>query len=88
LDLSDNRISGGLDHLTGCTKLTHLSLSGNKIKNMDILDGLKDLQCLQSLDLFNCEVTNIDQYREKVFAKLSQITYLDGFDRDEQEEAD
>ncbi|BFZ13581.1 hypothetical protein BsWGS_16620 [Bradybaena similaris] len=88
LDLSDNRLSEGLDHLAGCSKLTHLILSGNNIQNIDILDGLKDLHCLQSLDLVNCEVTNIDQYREKVFAKLSQIAYLDGFDRDDQEEVD
>uniref|UniRef100_A0A0B6ZV11 U2A'/phosphoprotein 32 family A C-terminal domain-containing protein n=1 Tax=Arion vulgaris TaxID=1028688 RepID=A0A0B6ZV11_9EUPU len=88
LELSDNRISGGLTHLLGCPNLTHLSLSGNKIKDFDMLDPLKDLHFLQSLDLFNCEVTNNEQYREKVFAKLSQITYLDGFDRDENEQED
>lgn len=48
----------------------------------------KDLNFLRSLDLFNCEVTNNEQYREKVFAKLSQITYLDGFDREEKEQED
>ncbi|XP_059171282.1 acidic leucine-rich nuclear phosphoprotein 32 family member B-like isoform X3 [Physella acuta] len=88
LELSDNRISGGLNHLTGCPNLTHLSLSGNKIKDFDVLDPLKDLNFLRSLDLFNCEVTNNEQYREKVFAKLSQITYLDGFDREEKEQED
>lgn len=40
LELSDNRISGGLNHLTGCPNLTHLSLSGNKIKDFDVLDPL------------------------------------------------
>lgn len=88
LELSDNRISGGLNHLLGCPNLTHLSLSGNKIKDFDALDALKDLHFLRSLDLFNCEVTSHEQYREKVFAKLSQITYLDGFDRDEKEQDD
>ncbi|GFO47735.1 acidic leucine rich nuclear phosphoprotein 32 family member a like [Plakobranchus ocellatus] len=88
LELSDNRISGGLNHLTGCTNLTHLSLSGNKIKDFDVLDPLKDLKDLTSLDLFNCEVTNNEQYREKVFAKLPQIVYLDGFDREEKEQED
>ncbi|KAH9509597.1 Acidic leucine-rich nuclear phosphoprotein 32 member [Bulinus truncatus] len=88
LELSDNRISGGLNHLAGCPNLTHLSLSGNKIKDFDVLDPLKDLHFLRSLDLFNCEVTNNEQYREKVFAKLSQITYLDGFDREEKEQED
>ena len=48
----------------------------------------KDLKDLSSLDLFNCEVTNNEQYREKVFAKLPQIVYLDGFDREEKEQED
>lgn len=88
LELSDNRIFGGLEHLTGCPNLTHLSLSGNKIKDVDTLDPLKDLGHLTSLDLFNCEVTNNPDYREKVFEKLKQIVYLDGFDREEKEQED
>ena len=55
---------------------------------MDIFDHQKDLKDLTSLDLFNCEVTNNEQYREKVFAKLPQIVYLDGFDREEKEQED
>lgn len=85
LDLSDNRISGGLQALTGCPKLTHLSLSGNKIKDIDALKPLKDLPNLKSLDLFNCEVTNLEEYREKVFEMLEQITFLDGFDQNDKE---
>lgn len=45
LELSDNRISGGLNHLTGCPNLTHLSLSGNKIKDFDVLDPLVSIFC-------------------------------------------
>ena len=37
LDLSDNRISGNLEPLTPCPKMTHLSLSGNKIRDIDAL---------------------------------------------------
>lgn len=37
------------------------------------------------MDLFNCEVTSQDGYREKVFASLIQLKYLDGFDKDEKE---
>ena len=40
LELSDNRISGGLNNLTGCPSLTHLSLSGNKIKDFEPLEAL------------------------------------------------
>lgn len=85
LDLSDNRISGGLQALTGCAKLTYLSLSGNKIKDLDALKPLKDLANLKSLDLFNCEVTNLEDYRQNVFNMLTQIEFLDGFDQNDKE---
>ena len=45
----------------------------------------KDLPNLKSLDLFNCEVTNLEEYREKVFEMLSQISFLDGFDQNDKE---
>lgn len=40
LELSDNRISNGLQFLHGCPKLTYLNLSGNKIKDLDTLEPL------------------------------------------------
>lgn len=40
LELSDNRIQSGLQNLQGCPNLTHLSLSGNKIKEIDTLEPL------------------------------------------------
>ena len=40
LELSDNRISGGLNLLNGSQKLTHLNLSGNKIKDIETLEPL------------------------------------------------
>ena len=40
LELSDNRISSGLDYLLKTPNLTHLSLSGNKIKDLDSLQPL------------------------------------------------
>lgn len=47
LELSDNRISGGLNLLHSSPKLTHLNLSGNKIKDLDTL------QPLVSSNIFN-----------------------------------
>ncbi|NXB63866.1 AN32B protein, partial [Struthidea cinerea] len=89
LELSDNRISGGLEVLAEKTpNLTHLNLSGNKIKDINTLEPLKKLPNLHSLDLFNCEVTMLINYRESVFTLLPQLTYLDGFDADEQEAPD
>lgn len=43
---------------------------------------------MKSLDLFNCEVTNLNDYRESVFKLLPQLTYLDGYDRDDKEAPD
>ncbi|XP_067258852.1 acidic leucine-rich nuclear phosphoprotein 32 family member B isoform X2 [Chanodichthys erythropterus] len=89
LELSDNRISGGLDVLAEkLPNLTHLNLSGNKLKDISTLEPLKKLDHLKSLDLFNCEVTNLNDYRESVFKLLPQLTYLDGYDMDDREASD
>lgn len=85
LELSDNRISGGLNFLHCCPKLDYLNLSGNKIKDIETLEPLKQLPELRTLDLFNCEVTNGDSYRERVFELLDGLLYLDGYDRNDQE---
>ncbi|KAG7461757.1 hypothetical protein MATL_G00194480 [Megalops atlanticus] len=89
LELSDNRISGGLDVLAEkLPNLTHLNLSGNKLKDISTLEPLKKLENLKSLDLFNCEVTNLNDYRESVFKLLPQLTYLDGYDMEDREASD
>ncbi|XP_053172821.1 putative acidic leucine-rich nuclear phosphoprotein 32 family member C isoform X2 [Scomber japonicus] len=82
LDLSDNRISGGLEVLPEkCPNLTHLNLSGNQVRDFSVTESLKELGALKSLDLFNCEVTMRNGYRSNVFRILPQLTYLDGYDR-------
>lgn len=79
LELSDNRLSNGLNLLSTSPKLTHLNLSGNKIKDLDTLEPLKDFKYLKSLDLFNNEATTIENYREKIFKLIPSLKYLDGF---------
>ncbi|GAB6032378.1 Acidic leucine-rich nuclear phosphoprotein 32 member [Chamberlinius hualienensis] len=88
LELSDNRISGGLNLLSASPNLTHLNLSGNKIKDIETLEPLKDFKHLENLDLFNCEVTGVDNYREKVFNLIPSLKYLDGYDREDMEAED
>uniref|UniRef100_A0A8C6U4B6 Acidic leucine-rich nuclear phosphoprotein 32 family member n=1 Tax=Neogobius melanostomus TaxID=47308 RepID=A0A8C6U4B6_9GOBI len=89
LELSDNRISGGLEVLADkCPNLTHLNLSGNKIKDLSTIEPLKEVKTLKSLDLFNCEVTNLNEYKDNVFKLLPQLTYLDGYDKDDKEAPD
>ncbi|XP_029436992.1 acidic leucine-rich nuclear phosphoprotein 32 family member E isoform X2 [Rhinatrema bivittatum] len=89
LELSDNSISGGLEILAEkCPNLTYLNLSGNKIKDLSTVEALQNLKNLKSLDLFNCEITNLEDYRESIFELLSQITFLDGFDQEDNEAPD
>ncbi|XP_076045348.1 acidic leucine-rich nuclear phosphoprotein 32 family member A-like [Oratosquilla oratoria] len=88
LELSDNRISGGLNAIEGLPKLSYLNLSGNKIKEIETLEPLKELKNLRTLDLFNCEVGGKENYREKIFQMVPSLVYLDGFDKDENSEAE
>lgn len=48
----------------------------------------QNLKNLKSLDLFNCEITNLEDYRDSIFDLLQQITYLDGFDQEDNEAPD
>lgn len=51
LELSDNRISGGLEVLAEkCPNLTHLNLSGNKIKDLGTIEPLVSRDCSQEWD--------------------------------------
>ena len=43
------------------------------------------LSNLKNLDLFNCEVTQLQKYREEMFALLGSLKYLDGYDREDKE---
>ncbi|CAO2582830.1 Acidic leucine-rich nuclear phosphoprotein 32 family member B [Lemmus lemmus] len=45
-------------------QLTFPHTTGNKLKDISTLEPLKKLDCLKSLDLFDCEVTNLTDYRE------------------------
>ncbi|KAM4601243.1 acidic leucine-rich nuclear phosphoprotein 32 family member E-like [Polymixia lowei] len=89
LEVSDNSISGGLDTLAEkCPNLTYLNLSGNKIKELSTVEALQNLKSLQSVELFSCEVTRLEDYRDSVFELLPQVTYLDGYDQDDNEVPD
>eukprot|EP00118_Oscarella_pearsei_P002540 m.10816 g.10816 ORF g.10816 m.10816 type:complete len:282 (+) comp22709_c0_seq2:409-1254(+) len=88
LDLSENRISGGLQHLAGCSRLTTLSLSNNRIKNLDALEFIRELKELKSLDMYLCEVTTTEDYRDKVFKLLPQLQWLDNANIDGQAESE
>ncbi|XP_077446466.1 acidic leucine-rich nuclear phosphoprotein 32 family member A isoform X2 [Stigmatopora argus] len=86
LELSDNKIAGGLEVLAEkCPNLRHLHLSDNRIKDLRTIEPLKDVSTLKSLELFSCEVTNLSEYRDGVFKLLPQLIYLDGYDKDDRD---
>ena len=49
---------------------------------------MKEFQGLKNLDLFNCDVTSIENYREKLFSLIPSLKYLDGFDKEDKEAED
>jgi acidic leucine-rich nuclear phosphoprotein 32 family protein E len=48
----------------------------------------KNLKNLKSLDLYSCEITTLEDYRESVFELLPQVTFLDGYDHEDNEVPD
>ncbi|KRY20537.1 Iron-sulfur cluster assembly enzyme ISCU, mitochondrial [Trichinella patagoniensis] len=89
LDLSDNFIANGLENLLNCPNLKHIQLNGNKINDFQQLECLKELKNLTHLDLFNCGVTDEEGYRQRIFAMIPQLKYVDGVDaNDEYEDSD
>ncbi|XP_042507034.1 acidic leucine-rich nuclear phosphoprotein 32-related protein-like [Macadamia integrifolia] len=86
LILSDNRIAGGLEFLVeaGLESLRDLDLSNNRIQFLEDLAPLAQLK-LVSLDLYECPVTRIKDYRSKVFGLIKSLKYLDKMDADENE---
>ncbi|PKU84784.1 acidic leucine-rich nuclear phosphoprotein 32-related protein 1 [Dendrobium catenatum] len=86
LSLSDNRIAGGLENLVqaGLHSLRDLDLSNNRIQYIEDLAPLAKLH-LVSLDLYECPVTRVNDYRSKVFSMIGTLKYLDNLDANEDE---
>ncbi|XP_029430303.1 acidic leucine-rich nuclear phosphoprotein 32 family member A isoform X5 [Rhinatrema bivittatum] len=87
---NDGKIEGLTDEFEELEFLSTINVGLTSVANLPKLNKLKKkkLENLKSLDLFNCEVTNLNDYRENVFKLLPQITYLDGYDRDDKEAPD
>ena len=81
LILSDNRIAGGLEFLVqaGLDSLRDLDLSNNRIQYIEDLAPLAELK-LVSLDLYECPVTRVKDYRSRVFGLIKSLKYLDKMD--------
>ncbi|VDO11541.1 unnamed protein product [Brugia timori] len=87
MDLSENRISGNLDQLLCCPHIEYLNLAGNKISTLKVLEPLKKLEELRSLDLFGCELATSDDYRKNVFEDEDETEDFAPGDEEETDEA-
>ncbi|KAL7674063.1 hypothetical protein ACOME3_000343 [Neoechinorhynchus agilis] len=86
LAASDNRVSGGLEHLVeACPNLARLDLSGNRLREFSDLTCLKQLKDLIVLDLFKCPVSEHPEFRKSVFEMLPNLKMLDGRNEDNEE---
>ncbi|KFD56548.1 hypothetical protein M513_02652 [Trichuris suis] len=81
LDLSNNSLEDGLEYLLGCPNLNMLNLSGNRFKDLTLLEPLRKLTNLKVLHLKGCDFTRGLHYRCKVVEMLPQVEYLDGYSR-------
>ncbi|CAI8050763.1 Acidic leucine-rich nuclear phosphoprotein 32-related protein [Geodia barretti] len=90
LELGDNKLTGGLEALSKCPEIRHLSLVGNRLASVDLLAPLKGLEKLETLDLLDCPLTRQEDYRARVFALLPGLRSLDGLNQagEEVEETD
>ncbi|XP_055783914.1 acidic leucine-rich nuclear phosphoprotein 32 family member E-like [Salvelinus fontinalis] len=65
----------------------HLNTASQAWKNHTV-KPLKNLKNLKSLDLYSCEITTLEDYRESVFELLPQVNFLDGYDHEDNEVPD
>ncbi|RLN42375.1 acidic leucine-rich nuclear phosphoprotein 32-related protein 2-like [Panicum miliaceum] len=83
LSLPDNRLSGAaaLAAVAGAcgATLRHLDLGNNRFAEVEELEPLAKLG-VEALDLEQCPVSKVKGYREKVFALIPSLKYLDGAD--------
>lgn len=79
LDLSDNRLSGGLNNLSQCPLLATLILSGNRIKDLAALQPLVWKTCFHSR---TCSAVLEQVFRALSQAAMESLHALDLFEND------
>jgi Leucine-rich repeat (LRR) protein len=82
LELNDNKITGGLEKLAGISDLMQINLAGNLLRTLEdirplVLNKQTQLTSLVSIDLYDCPVASVPQYRETLFANLPSLEILD-----------
>jgi len=81
LNLSNNSLDGGLDHLAPCAQLKTLDLSNNQFSSVDHLEPLKQCESLETLKLAGCPIASTEDYQAAVFEMLPHVSTVDGHSR-------
>jgi hypothetical protein len=88
LDLSENKITN-LEKIPECLpNLYHLNVCGNPIDCIEQLTPLNKLTNLKALDIFDCPLSEQDDYRNLVFETIPNLKFLNGFDINDEEADD
>eukprot|EP01127_Copromyxa_protea_P018089 TRINITY_DN5619_c0_g1_i1.p1 TRINITY_DN5619_c0_g1~~TRINITY_DN5619_c0_g1_i1.p1 ORF type:complete len:373 (-),score=61.62 TRINITY_DN5619_c0_g1_i1:141-1112(-) len=82
LVLHNNQIVDGLEALTKLEVLRSLDLSNNPIRSLHEVFHLSSLRALQDLVLKDCLVTLVPDYITLIQAKMPQLEFLDGNNKD------
>lgn len=72
----------GFEDLASCENIEYLDLKGNKIQTVEQLMPLTKLPNLKRLELLNCEIASMDNYREQIFKLFPNLEFLDGLDKE------
>lgn len=82
-ELQENKLGG--DELKCLKKyastIVVLKLASNKFTQLDQLKSLTELKELKNLDLMNNEVTDLADYKTKVWEMLPNLEVLDGYNK-------
>ena len=89
LDLLDNNLSGeSLSKIASQQSLQQLALGGNPIKTLEEVKVLSKLRELKEVDFIQCPVSELPDYRQKVYELIDGLDILDNCDRDGNQVAD
>ena len=83
-DLSENNLNDetAKEYLDRCGKtLKKLFLAGNKIKNVETFESLKDGK-LRQLDLLGSPLASKENYRKELFDLIKTLRIVDGMNKD------
>nr|XP_061789727.1 acidic leucine-rich nuclear phosphoprotein 32 family member E-like isoform X6 [Nerophis lumbriciformis] len=86
----DGEVDGVTEEFSALEVLRMVNVGLKSLAKLPSLPKLhkKPLKKLKTLEVFGCEAGVRDDHRDAVFRLLPQITYLDGFDRHDEEAPD